>query len=90
MGVSVFEARESFKAELDRVETTQWKRLTCCVRPPMGWSSRIDPEQRLVFCLESRLRGGVGCSPTNVRHGLHRHGQSTNVSRANYEVASKL
>ena len=61
MGVSVFEARESFKAVLDRVETTQWKRLTCCVRPPMRLSSRIDPEHRLVY--------------SNVRHGLHRHGK---------------
>ena len=81
---------ESFKAVLDRVETTQSKRLTCCVRPPMGWSSRIDPEHRLVFCLESRLRGGIGRSPTNVRHGLHRHGRSRKVSIAIDEVASKL
>jgi len=58
-------------------------------------SSRIDPEHRLVFCLESRLRGGIGCSPTNVRHGLHRHGKdqirgTTNVPIDTAEVASWL
>lgn len=56
----------------------------------MRWSSRIDPEHLLVFFLESRLRGGIGCSPTNVRHGLHRHGKSRKVTIATDEVASKL
>jgi hypothetical protein len=63
--------------------------------PAMRWSIRIDPEHRLVFCLESRLRGGIDCSPTNVRHGLHRHGKdqirgTTNVPIDTAEVASWL
>ena len=58
--------------------------------PAMRWSSRIDPEHRLVFCLESRLRGGIGCSPTNVRHGLHHHDKSRKVSIASDDMAGKL